>query len=222
MLTCYNMSLTPSFKLNKGEFTSNIFTMDVKIYVIDTAKADMGTIRNSIFISDGDLQEVSRYKVLESYNEKLASFYLKNKYIGKYHLGERGKPLSESFFFNVSHSKGMVVLAIADNDIGIDIEKIRPVKEDFIGYVCNEEERKYVKDNRSFFEVWTNKESLLKADGRGISSRVDEVPGLPIDGIRVYEEKEYRSASALYEDYVLTVTILGKETITMEIEEERI
>ncbi|MBQ6816778.1 MAG: hypothetical protein IJP26_06090 [Clostridia bacterium] len=67
---------------------------------------------------------------------------------------KNGKPFIEhNVYFSVSHSKDFVALAFSENKIGIDIEKIRPIKRGVMF--------KYNLD----LKTWTIKEAIIKAKG---------------------------------------------------------
>ena len=90
----------------------------------------------------------------------------------KIETDESGKPfINESgLYISISHSEEAVACALSEKPIGIDIEKIKPVSQKLIEYVCTQNEREYVllgkdntydQDNR-FFAVWTAKEAFFK------------------------------------------------------------
>lgn len=88
---------------------------------------------------------------------------------------ENSKPKlkgSGNLFFNISHSCEYTAVAISDKPIGVDIEKIRPVRQTVINKVCSRTELGYLKgstnEQRDFIKLWTLKESFLKAVGTGI------------------------------------------------------
>lgn len=97
--------------------------------------------------------------------------------------GETGKPYLRgdgSLHFNVSHSAGQALIAIASCEVGIDIERIDNCI-DHLGVgatVFSRAERKLLanasKAERSdvFFSLWTRKEAYLKATGCGFSSNL--------------------------------------------------
>ena len=195
--------------------------MSVKIYFLDVNKTDEHFLYNSSFLYDEDREYLTKFKERNAYLEHLASLYLKRRYIGEYNVTNRGKPVSDKCEFNISHSHGMVALAICqDKAVGIDIEKIRPVDDNLIKYISSEKEYEYISNNEKFVEIWTNKESLLKAVGSGIESKVDEVPGLPLNGMRLYKNKEYRSKTFKYEKFVISITLEGKEDFKIYLMEE--
>jgi len=87
-----------------------------------------------------------------------------------------GRPyLNDDIDFNISHSGNHVVCAISHhNSLGIDIEAIRSIEyQDFNSFMSNEEWiniQNSPDSLRTFFEYWTKKESIIKADGRGLSA----------------------------------------------------
>lgn len=76
--------------------------------------------------------------------------------------------------FNISHSGDIVVCALSDQEIGIDIEFIRNIEiEDFKFIMTEKEWGKIVKSsnkNDSFFDYWTQKEAVIKANGNGLAT----------------------------------------------------
>lgn len=193
----------------------------IKIYVIDTRPLYISDLLSSVYLKESDLEAVSKYKVDEAKKEKAASFILKNKYIGDYSLSPKGKPVSENTFFNITHSHGVVMLAVNQTSpVGIDLEKIRKMEDDFKRYVTSDEEYGAIKTDSDFFKLWTNKESLLKAVGCGIDRKLPLVPGLPLNGLRQLGEKRYQSKTMLYEDFVLSITIEGDEVFEISFMKE--
>jgi len=150
--------------------------------------------------------------------QKEASSFLKYSFIGKYTLGEYGKPLSDQCFFNISHSASYVILAIGAKPIGVDVELIKEFKNELKAFISSKEEIDYIKDELSFFQVWTSKESLLKCEGSGLANVIKEVPALPLDGEKVFKNNKYYSKSIVQDKYVISVTLLGDEPFEIEVE----
>lgn len=191
----------------------------VKIYFLNSndTKTDY---KDPTFLLEEDLKTINSFKHEETKEEKIASLFLKKKYIGDYFIDSHGKPLSEKTHFNISHSKGMVALAISqDNEIGLDIEKIRSFELSMADYISSKEERAYIKDEKSFFEVWTNKESLLKARGSGVTTRLNEISALPINGPRNYCFQQYMTKNFIYKDCVVSICVEGSEEFEVEVNE---
>ena len=92
-----------------------------------------------------------------------------------------GRPYVEnSLDFNISHSGKYAICAIADNmHIGIDVEELKFVNFDIFNDIMNEKEWELIKDSpnsiRAFFDYWTIKESVIKADGRGMSASISDI-----------------------------------------------
>ena len=88
--------------------------------------------------------------------------------------------------FNISHSGEYVLCAIGrDLRLGIDIEEIKEIDfNDFRSVMTYEQWQDIAEsDNpiRSFFKYWTMKESVIKADSRGLS--------IPLLDVRIKDNK---------------------------------
>lgn len=99
-----------------------------------------------------------------------------------FEYGEHGKPSiigHADIHFNLSHCKTAVACAVSDTPIGIDIESIRPVKENVVRYAMNEDEVRQIYDsdnpNLEFTKLWTKKESLQKLTGEGINDNMKSI-----------------------------------------------
>jgi 4'-phosphopantetheinyl transferase len=115
--------------------------------------------------------------------------------------------LNETIDFSISHSGKYVVCAISnDTRLGVDIEKKdRQFDLDLLGNVLCTNEREYVLDANdrcdAFFRIWTRKESLIKADGRGFSaSPLDQIDCLP-DEVVLEKKKWFLMDIELDKDY---------------------
>ncbi len=106
-----------------------------------------------------------------------------------------------AYYVSISHSAEAVACAVSESPVGIDIEKIKPVKTALVNYVCLPKEREYVNARETpvvadretllrFFEVWTGKEACFKKTGGGMLS----IDTLLLDKI-----------TAVTEDYFVTV-----------------
>ncbi len=87
-----------------------------------------------------------------------------------------GKPTLKQYsdiHFNISHCKGLAMCVITDSEIGADVENIRHFPERVMKRCFTEREIQYVLNNetpeKAFFQLWTLKESYVKAIGIGIS-----------------------------------------------------
>ena len=107
----------------------------------------------------------------------------------KFDIGIRGKPFLNlnsplSLYFNLSHSGNRLVIAVSRNkDLGVDLEIIK--KERAILKIAerffSSSEIRGLKNLakalqvRRFYELWTLKESVVKAYGYGLSRRLSEI-----------------------------------------------
>jgi 4'-phosphopantetheinyl transferase len=103
--------------------------------------------------------------------------------------GPHGKPglvpgLSGQLFFNLSHSHGLAVCAVAcDHEVGIDVEFIRslPEADSIAARWFSEREQAELRSLPAaqhpygFFRVWTSKEAYLKATGEGIAEALNQI-----------------------------------------------
>jgi len=106
------------------------------------------------------------------------------------------KPLilnkGKKLHFNISHSGDWILLAVADLEVGADIELVndafnyQEVMHDYFSV----EEVGYIEQKlplERFFQLWTRKEALIKATGKGLIDNIEKLPGL--DGIHSIESE---------------------------------
>ena len=192
------------------------------VKLVKTKDYSLEELLNSRFLSTSDLKAIEKYKMEETKKEKAVSFILKNKYIKDYYLNEFGKPLSKDICFNISHSHGVVIFTLYEFDVGVDIEKIRTSQDDVRRYISNDEEYAYIKDDKSFYEIWTSKESLVKALGIGIKDNIKDIPALPINGVKQYKNHEFISRNVEFEDFIISVTTLGNSDFEIKVLKEEL
>lgn len=104
-------------------------------------------------------------------------------------IDHNGKPQiknHEGLFFNISHSENKIAVVVSDEEIGIDIEVMRPHSLRLTKKICNDKELLYIFGHlpdetdftetasketlHRFFEVWTAKEAYFKCIGTGLPS----------------------------------------------------
>lgn len=128
-------------------------------------------------------------------------------------LGEHGKPYSDKCakHFSVSHSGDYTLLAVSDENVGIDIEKadrgfgIKAEK------VFTDEELEWLKTEpeNGFLRLWTMKEALSKIVGTGLGMRFNIVNVLPLVLGESMSFKGHKLKTVNYEipDYVISTCI---------------
>ena len=188
----------------------------VYLYICDLNKID--SLNNLPYLKKSDIDNAKRFKQESDKNEHLISAYFKNKYIKDYYIDENNKPKSEHLFFNISHSKNVVIMGISDKyDIGVDVEKVRNVESDLIDYISSFEEKKDIQTDLNFFEIWTLKESLAKASGKGILRDIKNVKTFPFNGTKEYNNTLYSTKLIAYKDYVIAVCLKINADFDVEI-----
>ena len=102
-------------------------------------------------------------------------------YLNSMAYSDYGRPsLPGVLEFNISHSGEYVLCASSrDRTVGVDIEQIKPVDFDHFRDVMTgrQWEEIYEADDplRKFFTYWTIKESVIKADGKGLSIPLQDI-----------------------------------------------
>ncbi len=92
---------------------------------------------------------------------------------------ENGRPFLQngSLHFSLSHSGSLAVCALSDREIGVDIQRIKPVQPSVLRRCMLEDEQKYVLSasdrDRAFTRIWSMKESYTKARGLGLRFPLD-------------------------------------------------
>jgi phosphopantetheine--protein transferase-like protein len=111
---------------------------------------------------------------------------------------ERGKPMlkDDRCRISLSHTAGLILTALSENNIGIDCEKIRKYPERVADRCFSENEKKALESSgsrdREFFIIWTMKEAALKLDGTGLRFPLSEVSTFRENtGIRVFTYDGY-------------------------------
>ncbi len=93
-------------------------------------------------------------------------------------IGENGKPYAVGLdvFFNISHSKNIVICAADSNPVGIDIEAKRKYKPSVAKRFCTAEEiaeiEKSEKPDEEFTKLWVKKEAYAKLTGTGLAGKI--------------------------------------------------
>ncbi|GBF76536.1 hypothetical protein PA598K_05012 [Paenibacillus sp. 598K] len=94
---------------------------------------------------------------------------------------------------NISHSGEYVVCVCHEVPVGVDVEAVRPVDDDLAKRCFADAERMYMQATeeetqrlRRFYELWSAKESYIKAVGDGLSMPLQSfVVRIGMDGARL-------------------------------------
>lgn len=106
------------------------------------------------------LKDILKTKYNISYNDVKVKFNINDK------------PYIDGINFNISHSYDYVVVAVADDAIGVDIEKIRKIDLSIMKQFCTHNEQKYIMNSNnkylSFWKIYTLKEAYFKMLGTNL------------------------------------------------------
>jgi phosphopantetheinyl transferase len=89
-------------------------------------------------------------------------------------LDASGKPFlpGNNYYFSVAHSGETVAVAVSRSRVGVDLETERPVDVTALARrFFSQEEGQFIVRNPTpehFFRLWTCREAVVKADGRGL------------------------------------------------------
>ncbi|MDE1917943.1 MAG: 4'-phosphopantetheinyl transferase superfamily protein [Sphingomonadales bacterium] len=110
----------------------------------------------------------------------------------RFATGAKGKPvlcashtppgLAERLHFNISHTRGLVAVALSGSPVGVDVERVRPLPDmrRLITSLMAPEALKAFAATRNvedrldlFFRYWTLGEAFIKATGEGLDQGLD-------------------------------------------------
>lgn len=129
-----------------------------------------------------------RYIISRGSLRKVLSFYLEeDPQTLRFHRTVYGKPFlaaplkGRSIQFNISHSGDAALIAVADDRrVGVDIERVREIALDrmeaIIENFFSHSELLFLNSStgnervKNFFTLWTRKEAVIKAQGKGIAA----------------------------------------------------
>lgn len=151
---------------------NNYSEEDYKFFLLQIKKEKQNKILKILKNDDKKrsiLGEILLIRLLNEQNINYSSItFNKNNY---------GKPYIKdiNLFFNISHSKDYVCCAISNNEIGIDIEKLRPTNDSIINQFATNKEKEYINEKQKYytkrsFEIFTLKESYLKCLGVNLNN----------------------------------------------------
>ena len=152
-----------------------LYTADIK----DISDAEFE--KCFLLMSDEKRKTVEHFRSEEDKKRSIAADMLARRAVAEqcgtpeadisFYREQGGKPhvLGDITEFNVSHSADLVVCAVSDKPIGVDVEKIRDIDLGVAKRFFTENEIRYVGNStENFFEIWTKKEAVVKCIGSGL------------------------------------------------------
>lgn len=127
----------------------------------------------------------------------------------KMDYNEHGKPFLSHYpnvFFNISHCKNGIAVAVDFSPVGIDIESFRKSNLSLINKTMNPTEAEWIRASSEpvevFTQYWTKKEAVVKLRGTGLVDNLHHI--LDGEGYRlethINREKRYACSIAFSHD----------------------
>lgn len=151
----------------------------------------------------------------------LEKFGYDHSSLGKLQYTAFGRPfLPDNIDFNISHSGQYALCAVAAHTkVGIDIEEIKDVDFSEFEDLMTTAQWQVIKASanplRTFFRFWAIKESIIKADGRGLSIPLKEI--IIQNDEAFFENKWYLKELKFDENYCANLAV-GIENSVISIE----
>lgn len=166
----------------------------ISVYAVKMPKSiDVTTFNNLV-----DMVSVEKKKKIASYINKedayrtlLGDVMIRSVICKRYKISNQkirysyniyGKPdwiEDKDFYFNISHSGNWIVCIVGNVPVGTDIEQIRPIQLELISQLFSMEEvmdlnsKTIIERINYFYDLWTLKESYVKAIGTGLSTSLN-------------------------------------------------
>lgn len=170
----------------------------------------------------GRKEKIMRCRVLSARKQSFGAGLLLKKVLSEYeidtadvHTDANGKPFANGICFNLSHTEGLVICAVSKEEIGCDVEKIKPAPGKAAERYFTKNEAESLRQcgpdhyDEAFTRLWTMKESYMKMTGEGMRLALNQFEiSMEKEGIFVYRDgvrqpcriKEYD-----YEGYQISV-----------------
>ena len=191
---------------------------EIKLYIISLDVGFSSKRHLLKALNENQKEKALRYKNDKDQMRSLLSSYLKNL-LSKEEIQykDKGKPYFKNGpFFNISHSGKYVVLAVANKEVGVDIEENVTKDMSLLLKIFNEAEAKVIKEHSDFYYLWCAKESLIKCMGKSIN-KIKEVPSLPLNGLKTFKGQDYMCQTFIYDKHIISIVRESNEEFNVNI-----
>ncbi len=192
-------------------------TDSINIWQIEVISDFRSLISLSVLLNNAEIERANRY-----YHDKDRHRFITSRAVlrilsGKYlkidssdiefDIGPNKKPFlrnnttGRQLHYNTTHSENSILLAFSNSEIGVDIEKADDSfdYQEIINTIFSKEEILFINKAEnpaaSFYLLWTRKEALAKATGKGLPDDISLLPSL--DGLHTIKN-ETESSSGLW------------------------
>ncbi len=208
-----------------------IYAIDINLFSAEQLFKDYST-----YLSEKKIKELKAYKHSDAMLSSLLGELVAKYAIAKnfnipikeivFNKVKNGKPIvsgHKNIYFNISHSKNIVICAVSNSVIGIDIESLdRDVKfKSLTKRFFSEQEIKLVNNSTDFLNIWTLKEAYLKAIGTGISGGLQNftVPYLKEDKTMLINKNPWYFDNKEFNNYIISICQSKKIESNIKIKE---
>lgn len=201
----------------------------VQVYIMDIADIPDPLEHSKLMekVSENRKQKILRCGQPEARKQSLSAGLLLHHILQSHgmrlqevQIGKYGKPEAEGIYFNLSHSKDMVVCAISESPVGCDIEKITTAPEKVADRFFRESEIRHLREtpveerDKEFFRLWTMKESYIKMTGEGMHLPLNRFELCFLEeGVKVHRDGE--DQNCFFKEYDISdycLTVCAKES----------
>lgn len=174
-------------------------------------------IKNKVELKNIRIKNLTKKDIEKSLTDKDAFLY-------EIEYQHGGKPIlagSNNIYFNLSHAGDYAICVVANTPVGIDIEGKREVNDNVIKKWFSKDEKNWINENleekqERFFRLWTAKESVSKATGKGLAQIMEGIYFKVGDSL-VLENEELKDIYNIYENdslksegYCITMVVKAK------------
>jgi 4'-phosphopantetheinyl transferase len=124
--------------------------------------------------------------------------------------GASGAPVVKNgVYWSLAHKPEYVAGVAARAPVGIDIEKIRPVRAALFYRITDEQERRLAQfSDEMFYRFWTAKEAVLKVTGLGLAGlsrcKITDICSA-VELVVVCDGIKWRVAQWLYDNHLISI-----------------
>ncbi|MEJ2284848.1 MAG: 4'-phosphopantetheinyl transferase superfamily protein [Desulfobacterales bacterium] len=196
----------------------NFSKNEIHIWQIDLDNSIFKTDDLIQVLSGDEIERAKRYHFLTDKKRFIVRRGLLRLILGSYlstvpndlnfYYKNNGKPAvynelnKEIIKFNLSFSKGLALLGFTNNvEIGLDIEQMRNIseKDNIVLQLFSDKEKEIFSSSPQnqreevFFTIWSRKEALIKATGKGLYSDLTNIDvSLTSDEtVKMYDKSDY-------------------------------
>jgi phosphopantetheinyl transferase len=161
----------------------------IELFILDGSTAPVGQIKPGLVLSAEELHSFAGYRAESRRRDFLLGRLLLKMALTRRNGGcsldfpfistsltATGKPIVDGAQFSLSHDSGVILLAIGDQPVGVDIESVQHFDEAMIQMCFNDNEQRQIagdpQPDRAATLLWCSKEAAAKATGRGLLSEL--------------------------------------------------